>query len=318
MYVGARVRPALAGAVGFAVGALAAMVAARSTPAMPVDPPGMYTPDLSGLDVGARRAELLASIWPTEGFPWNIPDVSGDSIVTDVAGVVTAARVHPGGPRALIYHRGHGGDEESAERAVAFFRRAGFTVVDMAMPLIPPNPRPTLDIPAVGRLHMWHHDLLALVPGVHPLRFFLEPVARVVAYLEAQGHDDITMVGLSGGGWTVTVYAAVDPRIDRSYPVAGSQPVPAWRGWGRDMEQMHPDLMQAGGYAALYVMGAKGRRQVQVLNARDPCCFTGAPIYEAEVARRSGGAFEVWTDSTHRQHVVSDWALARILEDMGE
>ena len=42
------------------------------------------------------------------------------------------------------------------------------------------------------------------------------------------------MVSISGG-WTTTVYAAIDPRVTRSYPVAGSLPIPLRvdvRDWG--------------------------------------------------------------------------------------
>ena len=33
------------------------------------------------------------------------------------------------------------------------------------------------------------------------------------------------MAGLSGGGWTTTLVGALDPRIDRLYPVSGSLPM---------------------------------------------------------------------------------------------
>ena len=40
------------------------------------------------------------------------------------------------------------------------------------------------------------------------------------------------MIGLSGGGWTTTVAAAIDPRVGLSIPVAGSLPF--------DMRFQHP------------------------------------------------------------------------------
>jgi hypothetical protein len=40
------------------------------------------------------------------------------------------------------------------------------------------------------------------------------------------GYKHVVLVGLSGGGWTTTVTAAVDPRIKLSIPIAGS--VPKW------------------------------------------------------------------------------------------
>ncbi len=106
------------------------------------------------------------------------------------------------------------------------------------------------------------------------------------------------MIGLSGGGWTTTLYAALDPRIMRSFPVAGSIPL-YLRGTVSsppspdisflgistisgnecnnlgDQEQSLPDLYSIAGYPDLYVLGSygTGREQVQILNRDDSCCF---------------------------------------------
>ena len=53
------------------------------------------------------------------------------------------------------------------------------------------------------------------------------------------------MIGLSGGGWTTTLYAAIDPRVRLSFPVAGT--LPDYLRLGRpgdkgDWEQFYPDL----------------------------------------------------------------------------
>jgi hypothetical protein len=58
----------------------------------------------------------------------------------------------------------------------------------------------------------------------HPEQFFLEPVWLSVNYAKSLGYQRIIMGGLSGGGWTTTVAAAIDPRIGLSFPVAGSVP----------------------------------------------------------------------------------------------
>ena len=64
------------------------------------------------------------------------------------------------------------------------------------------------------------------------MKFFLEPVAVSLNYLQTQSvadqfprYQDFSMIGLSGGGWTTVVYAAIDPRIKLSFPVAGSLPL---------------------------------------------------------------------------------------------
>jgi dienelactone hydrolase len=59
---------------------------------------------------------------------------------------------------------------------------------------------------------------------VSSMKFFVEPVILAINYAKTLGYKRIVMVGLSGGGWTTTVAAAIDPRIDLSIPVAGSLP----------------------------------------------------------------------------------------------
>ena len=57
------------------------------------------------------------------------------------------------------------------------------------------------------------------------LRYFLEPVALAINYaLSTLGYEHAYLAGLSGGGWTTTVYAALDPRVPVSLPLAGSIP----------------------------------------------------------------------------------------------
>lgn len=64
---------------------------------------------------------------------------------------------------------------------------------------------------------------LAIQSG-SPLKFFLEPVAISLNALKGR-YKEVHMAGLSGGGWTTTIYAAVDPSIRCSFPVAGSIPL---------------------------------------------------------------------------------------------
>ncbi len=146
------------------------------------------------------------------------------------------------------------------------------------------------------------------------MRYFLDPTLRSVNYVLSQhAFEDVSMTGLSGGGWTTTVYAALDPRIEASFPVAGSIPLylrigarttaathafldgvlpgqmlqdpPPRGGCGNnlgDAEQYIADLYGIAGYPDLYVMGAygTGREQVQILNRRDTCCFGQAQHHD--------------------------------------
>ena len=60
--------------------------------------------------------------------------------------------------------------------------------------------------------------------GDAALRYFLEPAYLTVNYAKANGYEWVGMAGLSGGGWSTTVAAAIDKRIDASFPIAGSTP----------------------------------------------------------------------------------------------
>ncbi len=155
------------------------------------------------------------------------------------------------------------------------------------------------------------------------MKFFVEPVIVFLNYAVAElRYDMVAMVGVSGGGWTTTLAAALEPRIVRSYPVAGSLPLVF--GSGRDYEQTHHGLYALANYLELYVLGTYGetRRQIQVLNRYDPCCFGGTEyvLYEEQVrqtAQRVGnGSFSVFLDETHREHKISEAALDVILNDL--
>lgn len=110
------------------------------------------------------------------------------------------------------------------------------------------------------------------------LRYFLEPTIVSLNYLLSKhNYDDVNMIGLSGGGWTTNIIAAIDNRIKYSFSIAGSMPLynrPA--GSLGDIEQFIPELYRdVAGYLDIYILGAfgKGRKQIQILNRYDNCCF---------------------------------------------
>src|SRR5581483_12330643 len=72
-----------------------------------------------------------------------------------------------------------------------------------------------------------HPDLMtAPVVAGSGLQFFMEPVVAFLQYAKnLHIYDSFHMVGLSGGGWTTTVYAAIDPTIEMSFPISGTVPL---------------------------------------------------------------------------------------------
>jgi hypothetical protein len=130
------------------------------------------------------------------------------------------------------------------------------------------------------------------------------------------------MIGISGGGWTTTLAAAVDPRIRVSVPVAGSLPMYlrtppcATAGDVGDYEQHEPTLFSMVDYLDLYVLGAygRGRAQLQVLNQYDPYCFAGVRYRTYSemlkgVVHGLHGRYDVFLDSSHHGHLISSHAL---------
>jgi hypothetical protein len=172
------------------------------------------------------------------------------------------------------------------------------------------------------------------------LRFFLEPVIVSLNYLTGmKDYEDISMIGLSGGGWTTTLVAALDQRIGYSCSVAGTMPVYYRRkGSIGDIEQYIPELYRdMAGYQDLYVLCSSGkeRKHVQVLNRHDDCCFGVAQQeperdYDADAmkiasdvsdALKTIGAessFELKIDEKALNHQISSWTLNEvILKDLG-
>ncbi len=245
--------------------------------------------------------------------------------------------------RLLIYMQGHLQDPESlfdspamigADGVLRMFLERGYRVVFMQMPLLGDNQDPRFPFEGTK-----NHDVLGSREreGFNPLRPFLEPVAAVINYAFARfGPMDVSMTGVSGGGWLTTVYAAIDTRITNSFPVAGSMPYSLNQGaddpcaHGMDWEQAQfsggPESPQPLGYLDLYVLGSTAdadstvkRQQIQILNRYDPCCWTGAKAentYAEELGAfitSLGGSYSMTIDATHLQHLISTWALREVV-----
>lgn len=298
-------------------------------------------------DVAAKRQRIVEAVWRGRGYPREKLPAAVEQNVRDeaFAGVTNLAaldrltvemdyginsvayhfRPASANNKLVVYHAGHAEDLAAVRRQIAFFVGRGYAVVALAMPLEGMNSRPVVEVEGVGRMRLKSHAQLAYLDA--PLRFFAEPVVAALNYVERKyRYDLVVMAGLSGGGWTTTLCAALDVRIARSYPAAGSVPEVLrgrWLDWG-DFEQQTPELARAANALELYVLGAHGpgRRQLQVLNQFDNCCFYGLrhqfyePHVRARLAALGGGDFSVLLDNTHRQHTLSDFALGEIARDL--
>lgn len=280
--------------------------------------PLVYVPALSVSDPAQHRQAIVSAVFGDQ-LPSHLPMLEGTRFIIHVGDFVSIAYLHeavsPNGA-AMILHVGHEGDNQDYYReAIARLNEAGYTVVLMNMPLIGENTAPSE--------YQYHGDMATLE---HPLRYFIEPVIVVINHL-TQGYDHLYMMGLSGGGWTTTLAAAIDTRIEASYPIAGSVPM-ALRYLPKDMgdfEQIVPEFYgPVTSYENLYLLGAYQRRQIQILNDKDSCCYAyndhaqAIRFYEQTIQHHleDDGIFRVWVDEGQTAHVISEQTLDYILADL--
>ncbi len=259
-------------------------------------------------------------------------------------------------PRLAIVHQGHQGRlSDGVGNTINQLLEEGFQVVAMQMPMTGWNVDHSIQIDATTTVNLpgghsgtsAHNDLFnrfadTTLPDGAQFRFFLEPIVQTINYFLAENPDsqDITMIGLSGGGWTTQLAAAIDTRIDLSIPVAGSYPLyvrdfePSSRG---DAEQEHVPLFReidgpdadtvrdsADGVASwleIYALGGygPGRRQIQVHNFNDSCCFKGDYFetyddFVSQVVDDLGeGDWDFVSDTTHRRHQISSFTINEVI-----
>lgn len=299
-------------------------------------------------DTARTRERLIQFVWGAKRLPQNRPVQVNRSVPSPIADLENLKRVdalfiamecgqqtvtyhfiaqHPN-RRLVIVHQGHVCelDQYGVGDLIRDLLREGYSVLGAYMPQCRPGD-------CTGSCTARHNAMFtSLVPSAgSPMRFFLEPIAVSLNYLESRHRADdfpryreFNMAGLSGGGWTTTVYAALDPRIRLSFPVAGTMPLHLRSGGSiGDTEQTLPAFYRIAGYPDLYVLGAfgRGRSQVQILNRRDDCCFgeaqhRGPPSYDEAVrgyektvqeklrALRSG-SFRVEIDEVAPSHLIS-------------
>ncbi len=297
-------------------------------------------------DVARVRKELIAFIWKNEG---TLPTASA-VVVKEVAlpkalaqsgatcatlqipmdkgfsSLVHHIRPQKSPQHLALFHHGHAHDVWSSGggETVQFFLQRGYEVLVFQMPLMGDNR-------GLSPLEFRSHNDMAKLAtkDFDPIRFFLEPVVVSLNHLLQRSQpQEITMIGLSGGGWTTTLCAAVDVRIQKSFPVAGTLPL-YLRTMSRDLgdwEQFHPDLYKIANYLDLYLLGStgEGRHQRQILNQYDSCCFAGVGFrtYEnrlrSTVATLGPGHFDVFLDSSHRDHLISRHALEKAVRPLIE
>ena len=157
--------------------------------------------------------------------------------------------------------------------------------------------------------------------GVNLLSVFIQPVVDAVSQIKKDfPKSKIFMIGLSGGAWTTHMAAAVDPRIDWSMAVAGSDSIESA---AHDYEQSHYLLSRLFGYSRIYVLaGSHNRPHIHVYNRNDSCCFKPKPylaswqsaVMQLSDAMKVKSAYEVMIDESAPNHQIGPTAMKPFVE----
>lgn len=313
-------------------------------------------------DVDAKRRALIQYLWGAEGFPNDrFPTVVSTNVASPVQHLTHVTRVDemrvemaPGleglgyhflaerpNRQLVVLHHGHActfDDDPSPkdvgygmQRTIRALLREGYGVLAVFMPHMRP-----------GDCTGGHDAMFQIATTGSPIKFFLEPVAVSLNHLKQRSRSGqfpqysvFHMAGLSGGGWTTTVYAAIDPTIQSSFPIAGTIPLYLRSGGSvGDREQYEPTFYSIASYPDLYILGAygSGRKQVQILVRRDDCCFgqaqhdsekSGGPYPEilrayedrvrAALERLGRGSFRLVIDEVAPSHMISHHAIEEVI-----
>ena len=117
-------------------------------------------------------------------------------------------------------------------------------------------------------------------PNLDPLTLFIAPHYNIIKSL-APDYRDISIMGISGGGWYTVWLSALIPKIRFSVSYAGSLPIEyrKFEGIGGDWEQQDSQIYDYISYWELYKLmtldenGVTNRQAILVYNDEDDCCF---------------------------------------------
>ncbi len=237
----------------------------------------------------------------------------------------------------VLYCQGHKGNAAKyGKPVIQVLLEAGFAVFIHTMPLFFPNTRRivTYDGYEIKIGEKYHDSMKRLkeledgFPGQkHPLYYFTAPLVKANNYFTSKGYT-IYALGLSGGGWTVTVVSGLDDRVYGAYTIAAVFPLRLldYYGMGKgDYEESEP-LFLSYDYTNLYIAAATGEGgMLMIYNHDDSCCYRGrdylrapwAPVIRDRLIDMEypGDRFGVRVVD-HDKHSISRQALEAVFDHM--
>ena len=294
-----------------------------------------------------KRNELIQYTWKKNNLPTKLPN-SVDSDIFDerfsalsnlkqidrltiemehgLLSIVYIFSPENNNGDVILYHQGHSGGFINGKSTIQKFLDNGFTVATFSMPLIGLNNQPVIEVENIGPVKLFKHDQFVFLESENfsSMSYFFTPLSVTLNYLVDNSFENFHMVGISGGGWTTTVYPALDTRITKSFSIAGSLPL-SLRNVVDDVgdyEQFNPEFYSLANYLDIYILSSSGygREHIQIFNEFDSCCFAGkisssshAAILQS-ISPLDSGNFEIIIDDTHNEHKISEYTQNLILQ----
>lgn len=317
-----------------------------------IDAASMIDPDVIR-DPGKVRGRLMKMIWGGSGTPIvEKPDevtIGNDGILGELPAGTTVTRLHfnlglgltsnpyivrapKGNGRLVIYHHGFGDPIDRVSGFLSALLDAGYDVIALnalghggTLAFVDSNQEGILPHARQNRKSNIFHEMSHFD---RPLRHHLRPIISALHFARGQAdYKSVDMAGFSMAGFIAMLAAALDPDIERSYPISGVYPNYMRRGQEimPDGPPAYPPLMEIANHLELFVLGASGhgRRQLQLFNRYDRCCFNGvrsqlyaSAVTEAVSKTPSGGEFAVIIDETHADHRISRLVTRTIIDDL--
>ncbi len=301
-------------------------------------------------DLEEKRKELIQFIWKTNSIPKQLPDIIDRNISDErftsipnlkqidkltiemnhgLSSVVYIFLPENSNGQTILYHQGHAGGFVNGKSSIQKFLENGFSVASFSMPLVGLNNQPTVELENIGPIKLLKHNQFVLLESekFSSMSYFFTPLSVTLNYLsETHKMNDFHMVGISGGGWTTTVYPALDTRIIKSFSIAGSLPL-SLRNVVEDVgdyEQFHPQFYSIANYFEIYLISSSGenRKHMQIFNKFDPCCFSIDSIdllknsMTTQMSKFESGTFDIIIDDTHNEHKISESIITLIINEI--
>lgn len=268
-------------------------------------------------DVNTLRPSITNTLFSSNSLPTEIgilyttnsPSLGLTNLASTQAILMTSYTARPrvwtpasgANGKVMLIGQGHGAGYNVANFNVAIqtYLNAGITVCGFVMP---------------GGDEITSGTSANHVSTTPALHNFIGPAIIAINTLTNNGYSQVYASGLSGGGWASTLLSAIDTRVLKSYPEAGTLPLfcnlqsPTDRDWEQLLPTISPGNLS---YLDLYLMSSdSGRRQKQILHTLDACCFslahynTGQDYAQrvANIASSMGGSYELlWKSQTLHQ-----------------